>query len=53
MEELKQYKETHGDCHVPQHYVHNRPLGKWVNRLRTNYKHYLLGQKSALTEERM
>jgi len=53
LEELKQYKAEFGDCQVPQHYVLNRKLGKWVNRVRTEYKHFRNGTKSAMTVERI
>lgn len=32
--ELLDYKAKHGDCKVPQHYKHNRALGKWVAKQR-------------------
>mmetsp|Transcript_9288 Transcript_9288/g.16170 ORF Transcript_9288/g.16170 Transcript_9288/m.16170 type:complete len:376 (+) Transcript_9288:71-1198(+) len=51
--ELKQYKEEHGSCKVPQHYEQNKQLGKWVNRVRTEYKRYSEGVKSAMTQERI
>jgi len=53
LEELKKYKEEFGNCQVPQHYVHNRQLGKWVNKVRTEYKYFIKGKKSAMTEERI
>ena len=33
--ELKQYKETNGDCNVPQRYPENPQLGVWVANQRT------------------
>ena len=36
-EELKAYKEEHGDCNVPQRYKSNKELGSWVHRQRTAY----------------
>ncbi|EJK45323.1 hypothetical protein THAOC_36066 [Thalassiosira oceanica] len=33
--ELKEYREKHGDCNVPQS---QGPLGDWVNRQRQRYK---------------
>jgi len=53
LEELKQYKAEFGNCQVPQHYVLNRQLGKWVNRVRTEYKQFRNGMKSAMTDERI
>lgn len=31
---LKEFKEENGHTRVPQHYVHNRSLGKWVAKMR-------------------
>jgi len=36
--ELQAYKESHGDCLVPQDYPDNRSLGYWVDRQRQNYR---------------
>ena len=33
-EELKVFKKKHGHCHVPQRYVPNKSLGKWVHKQR-------------------
>lgn len=50
-QELKLYKSKHGDCNVPaakyNKYNKNQPLGYWVERQRTRYKH------STLAEERI
>lgn len=32
--ELKRYRDTHGDCQVPQKYAENKSLGIWVNKQR-------------------
>lgn len=53
LEELKQYKAEFGNCLVPQHYALNRQLGKWVNKVRTEYNYFQQGKKSAMTEERI
>ena len=44
MQELAAYKREHGDCNVPQT---QGPLGKWVNRQRTNRR------KGKLSEDRV
>lgn len=35
-DQLKEYKEKHGDCLVPQRYQENPKLGRWVNKQREN-----------------
>jgi hypothetical protein len=42
--ELIQYKLEFGDCHVPQGYKANRPLGNWVNGQRKRFKTKTLAQ---------
>ena len=37
-DELLAYRQTHGDCKVPQHWPENKQLGKWVNTTRTQLK---------------
>jgi superfamily II DNA or RNA helicase len=37
-EELKEYKNRHGDCNVSQTRPDNKQLGVWVNTQRVNYK---------------
>jgi len=51
-EELKEYKETHGNCEVPQKYSPNLSLGLWVNKQRNEYSKRKKGKKSQMTEER-
>jgi hypothetical protein len=36
--ELLSYKGKHGHCRVPQKYVHNKALGRWVGKQRQNRK---------------
>ncbi|KAK1734997.1 helicase-associated domain-containing protein [Skeletonema marinoi] len=50
LEELKEYKEKHGDVEVPQKYG---PLGTWVNKQRNEYNKIQKGVKSQLTQERI
>jgi len=52
LEELKQYKAEHGDCHVPQHYSKNKSLGEWVSTQRKQYKLYMKGEASSMTRSR-
>ena len=49
-EELREYKETHGDCLVRQDYP---TLGSWVNRQRQNYKNMKELNRSPMTQERV
>ena len=37
-EELTQYAQVHGDCHVPRNYENNKPLASWVQKQRERYK---------------
>eukprot|EP00559_Dactyliosolen_fragilissimus_P002589 CAMPEP_0184866516 /NCGR_PEP_ID=MMETSP0580-20130426/22723_1 /TAXON_ID=1118495 /ORGANISM="Dactyliosolen fragilissimus" /LENGTH=616 /DNA_ID=CAMNT_0027366247 /DNA_START=388 /DNA_END=2235 /DNA_ORIENTATION=- len=52
-EELKKYKDEHGNCCVPQKYEKNPSLGIWVNKQRMEYKLLQDGQKSSMTQERL
>merc|ERR1712232_838129 len=49
--QLAAYKEEHGDCSVPMDYPQNPQLGKWVARLRNQYRKQQKGEKSNLTEK--
>jgi len=53
IEELKEYKEKHGNCNVPQVYPANKPLGEWVKTQRKHYRLKQQGKKSSMTEERI
>ena len=53
LKELKAYKKKHGDCLVPKNYEHNRKLGSWVSTQRQEYKNWLKGLHSNLTQERI
>jgi hypothetical protein len=53
LEEYKEFQKNEGHGLVPQHYKDNRPLGKWVARLRCDYKALREGKKSTLTPERL
>ena len=49
-EELKKYKETHGNCNVARR---EGKLGYWVGAQRTQYRNNLNGKIPALTQERI
>lgn len=38
LSELKEFKNKHGNCNVPQIYKPNRKLGRWCTQLRILYK---------------
>merc|ERR1740139_1144236 len=48
--QLAAYKEEHGDCRVPRDYAQNPQLGKWVARLKNQYRKQQKGEKSNMTE---
>jgi len=51
--ELKAYKEEHGNCRVPQRYKKNSKLGYWVGHQRLEYQKIENGEGSSqLTIER-
>jgi len=52
-EELKVFKEKHGDCLVPQRYPPNPQLGTWVNTQRRHYKLMKDNKHSSMTEDRV
>mmetsp|Transcript_5974 Transcript_5974/g.8849 ORF Transcript_5974/g.8849 Transcript_5974/m.8849 type:complete len:132 (-) Transcript_5974:238-633(-) len=50
LEDLKEYKERHGDCRVPEIYAPNQQLGNWVMAQRQAYKAKINGKKSAISK---
>mmetsp|Transcript_19020 Transcript_19020/g.55214 ORF Transcript_19020/g.55214 Transcript_19020/m.55214 type:complete len:208 (-) Transcript_19020:101-724(-) len=52
-EELKTFKEKHGDCLVPQRYPPNPQLGTWVNTQRRHYRLMKDGKHSSMNEDRV
>ena len=53
-EKLVQFKELHGHCRVPQnHCVDDISLGTWVSTQRYNYRKYLKGKYSPMTQARI
>jgi hypothetical protein len=51
--ELADYHKLNGHCNVPQTYIENPKLGKWVSKQRTEYKLYLEGKTSPMTPSRI
>jgi hypothetical protein len=52
-EELKTYRDNHGDCLVPKRFEPNPALAKWVEMQRSQYKNLQMGERSFLTPERI
>lgn len=50
--ELLAFKDEFGHTKVPKTYK-NRQLGSWVNYQRSQYKYFIDGKKSQLTQERI
>lgn len=50
---LKEYKEKHGHCQVPTHYVENPRLGRWTHTQRHQRRLQQRGKKSCTTPERI
>ena len=52
---LAAFRREHGDCRVPREYETTKglTLGLWVRRARKQYRRYLLGKDSTMTEEKM
>lgn len=56
LEDLRRYKDDHGDCLVPFRSGKNSgyaSLGRWVNSQRRQYKRRMDGKKSSMTDERI
>jgi len=52
-DELKKYKQKHGDCNVPRHNKSFTQLGNWVYSQRTQYRYLQQGRQSSMTTERI
>ena len=52
-DKLVEYRETHGNCLVPNRYKQNEKLGNWVRTQRAAYKKFVNGEHSRLTESRI
>jgi len=53
LEELIEYKRTHGDCDVPYYYSLNPQLATWATRQRRQYTLYKQNKKSGMTPKRI
>jgi hypothetical protein len=53
VQELTAYHDTNGHCRVPFLYKPNKPLGNWVNKVRTQYTSRGQGKKTPLTDARV
>jgi len=51
--ELVSFRKTHGHCNVPQKYLPNKALGKWVHRQRHEYSKKLNDTENFLTKKRI
>jgi Helicase associated domain len=51
-QELVEFYHCHGHVRVPCVYRENPPLSVWVQSQRRQYRHFLRGQRSFLTQER-
>jgi hypothetical protein len=49
VQELIAYRDMNGDCRVPNMYKPNKSLGKWVNKVRTQYTGREQGKKTSVT----
>eukprot|EP00339_Tiarina_fusa_P002583 CAMPEP_0117085558 /NCGR_PEP_ID=MMETSP0472-20121206/60130_1 /TAXON_ID=693140 ORGANISM="Tiarina fusus, Strain LIS" /NCGR_SAMPLE_ID=MMETSP0472 /ASSEMBLY_ACC=CAM_ASM_000603 /LENGTH=296 /DNA_ID=CAMNT_0004814831 /DNA_START=55 /DNA_END=945 /DNA_ORIENTATION=- len=52
LQELLDFKQTHGHCRVPNVHPENSHLAQWVKRQRYQHKLKVEGKHSTLTEER-
>jgi hypothetical protein len=52
-EDLKEFKRANGHCSVPYDHPPNPSLARWVKRQRYQYKLYIEGEPSAMTDERL
>lgn len=50
LEELKAYKEEHGDCLVPSKYPSNPQLSRWVGNQRQHYRAYMEAKESGTND---
>lgn len=54
LEQLRDFKKTHGHCLVPHTFPENQHLARWVKRQRRQYKLMLAGHiSSTMTQERV
>ena len=53
IEQLLQYKESHGDCAIPSTYEENQEFANWARYQRQEFVLLKAGKKSSLTESRV
>ena len=53
LNELRDFRKTHGHCNVPSTYDKIPPLAVWVKCQRRQYKLFIKGEKSTMTQERI
>jgi hypothetical protein len=53
LEQLRLYKERHGDCNVPHNWPENKKLAKWVKTQRENYRLRQDGNRVPIAPERI
>jgi hypothetical protein len=53
LSELADYRKIHGDCIVPRSYNRNTQLASWVEYQRQEYRLYLEGKISHMTDSRI
>lgn len=51
--ELKEYLARTGSCDVPTKYAASPALGRWVSTQRSQYKQWVRGYKTQMTQERV
>ncbi|GAX11425.1 hypothetical protein FisN_22Lh110 [Fistulifera solaris] len=51
--ELEEFKRMNGHVDVPTKYEENKALGRWVSTQRSQYKLFMQGQRSHMTQERL
>ena len=51
--QLRQYKEQHGDCSIPREYPPNQQLAHWVANQRRQFMLYNEGNSTSLSEKRV
>lgn len=53
LNELRAYKEQHGNCEVPTHFPENPVLGRWVISQRYEFRKRCKGKKHVITQARI
>lgn len=53
VEDLAEYRRKYGNCVVPYQYKDDRALAHWVHKQRREYRFYMQGRPSEMTEERI